>query len=539
MNDTAQQTLMWRRIEDDVIAPATLLTMSRHQFLRSYGLLCIPAVCIACAFFLRHYLVVRARRRAKLRGLLRRHVFAQQGLPAPTGDHDEVGLGQPQRDDDGEEVIPERAMVVVLGDIGHSPRMQNHALSLAKRGTMVYFVGYLDSEPQADLLYDPMIQLVPIDPPPAWFAGTESKLLFPFMAVLKVLHQIGSLWAAVRYECPRCDFAIVQMIIDWHNFGYSILAMKLGPRHPLVLIMKFFEHRFCRLAHAHFCVSKAMAETLRKDLHITQPIRVLYDRPAEIFQPMTSVDERFAFLSRQPETTQFVQKMLDRRCALLMSSTSWTPDEDFGILIEALVQYSALAAAERDDLPFLGVIITGKGPQRQQYLNKVAALSAEGRLDRVTVKSTWLSFEDYARTLACADLGISLHTSSSGVDLPMKVLDMFGAGLPVVGWDDYAAWPELVTEGVDGLGFKSATALADILVRLFSGGGNRATNDHELATLREGARVQSLRRWDEEWEKRAVPILEFVSPNCTDRQRRRKKKRGGGGGGVEQQEKEN
>lgn len=33
--------------------------------------------------------------------------------------------------------------IVVLGDIGHSPRMQYHALSIAQHGRVVDLVGYL------------------------------------------------------------------------------------------------------------------------------------------------------------------------------------------------------------------------------------------------------------------------------------------------------------------------------------------------------------------------------------------------------------
>jgi beta-1,4-mannosyltransferase len=127
------------------------------------------------------------------------------------------------------------------------------------------------------------------------------------------------------------------------------------------------------------------------------------------------------------------------RPALVVSSTSWTPDENFGILLEAAVMYDRRVAArskgsetaeiseEQHHYPNLLFIITGKGPEKEMYEEKIKRLN----LRHVAFRTMWLAAEDYPLLLGSADLGVCLHTSSSGLDLPMKVVDMFGCGLPV------------------------------------------------------------------------------------------------------------
>lgn len=186
---------------------------------------------------------------------------------------------------------------------------------------------------------------------------------------------------------------------------------------------------------------------------------------------------------------------------LIVSSTSWTPDEDFSLLLDALVRYSELATSSHPHLPELLAVITGKGPEKEYYLSRIEELESQNKLEMVTLRTAWLSTEDYASLLGAADLGVSLHMSSSGVDLPMKVVDMFGAGLPVAGWNQYEAWPELVTEGINGRGFGSAAGLEKVLVELFGGNGD------ELRKLRAGAIKEGERRWDAEWDPVAGRLL--------------------------------
>jgi beta-1,4-mannosyltransferase len=136
------------------------------------------------------------------------------------------------------------------------------------------------------------------------------------------------------------------------------------------------------------------------------------------------------------------------------------------------------------------------------YLDRIAALNKSSKLTNVSISTAWLSAEDYASLLACADLGVCLHKSSSGVDLPMKVVDMFGAGLPVAGYSNYESWEELVTEGVNGRGFVTSEDLASVLEDLFGESDGKA-----LAGLKKGAVKEGSRRWDEEWDRVAGRLL--------------------------------
>ncbi|KAH1492413.1 hypothetical protein KXX21_008531 [Aspergillus fumigatus] len=410
--------------------------------------------------------------------------------------------------------------ILVLGDIGRSPRMQYHAISIARGGGQVDIIGYNESEVHPDISSNPRISIIALPPHPS-FLQTSNKLLFLLFGPLKVAFQIVCLWWALAYRTEPAQWLLVQnppsiptlaiastasflrhskLIIDWHNFGYTILALKLGDRHPLVRFSKWYEKSFCRYATAHFCVTEAMASVLKNHFCLTAPILPLHDRPASHFQPIFDQSERKSFLESLPETTSVKDLLRAGSLRIIVSSTSWTADEDFSLLIDALCRYSNLASTSKPWLPAILAIITGKGPQKEMYLKQISKLQEAGKLSKVTIRTTWLTTDDYARLLASASLGISLHTSSSGVDLPMKVVDMFGAGLPVLGWDRFQAWPELVTEGVNGMGFGSSGELLDHLVDLFE-------NPSKLEKIRAGARKESNRRWNDEWDPIAGRLL--------------------------------
>jgi beta-1,4-mannosyltransferase len=413
--------------------------------------------------------------------------------------------------------------------------MQYHAISIAKHGGRVDVIGYQghkyhafegtsanrypESSLNPGLIDNPLITVVPLPPPPPLLRSIPFILAGP----LKVLWQIWSLFQTLGYRIKPARWLLVQnppsiptlfialvicflrnthLIIDWHNYGWTILAGTRGPSHPFVTLSRHYEAILGSWAPAaSLTVTDAMAKQLQgKPYNIRSPIFALHDRPAAIFQPISSSETRRAFLERIPETMNHAAAIMAGKTKLLVSSTSWTPDEDFNLLLSALCTYSTSTSSK--DLPPILAIITGKGPQKEMYLERIASLTESSKLNNVTISTAWLTAQDYATLLACADLGVCLHKSSSGVDLPMKVVDMFGAGLPVVGYGNYESWSELVKEGVNGRGIVTSEELAAVLEDLF---GDK--DGSQLARLKKGAVQEGMRRWDEEWDGVAGRLL--------------------------------
>ncbi|GAP89051.1 putative chitobiosyldiphosphodolichol beta-mannosyltransferase [Rosellinia necatrix] len=442
--------------------------------------------------------------------------------------------------------------VLVLGDIGRSPRMQYHALSIARHGGTVDIVGYHESSPHPDLLASPNITIRALAAPPK-ILRTPS-IPFLISGPLKVLWQVGTLFITLCYTTPASKWLLVQnppsiptlvvamvvsilrntyLMIDWHNYGWTILAGTKGATHPFVSLSRAYERALAQAAPtANVTVTHAMRRELQASpWDVQTPIVTLHDRPAAIFRPLASASERVAFLSALPATQAHAASILSGATRLVVSSTSWTPDEDFSLFLGALEIYAAATTTTTVPPPpnpptrshaDLLVVITGKGPQKAHYEARIRALEDGGRLRGVRVVTAWLSVSEYAGLLRSADLGVCLHTSSSGVDLPMKVVDMFGSGLPVVAYSAYASFGELVREGVNGRGFETADELARLLSRLLSSsssssssagsgsGSGGGSSDNELAVLRKGAVAESELRWDEEWDRVLGRVFGFT-----------------------------
>lgn len=324
---------------------------------------------------------------------------------------------------------------------------------------------------------------------------------------------------------------------------------------------KTYERILAPLADAHLTVTRAMEVWLGEHFGVHgKHVRVLYDAPHMLFRP-TTVEEQHELFQRldldsmhglqlhewlnstnnnnaddtydeqtlRNEETLFTQCILDevkssstsgngqplkrkirpreKRPALLVSSTSWTPDEDFSVLLEALKKLHALILEGDKDsklsitttFPDILVVVTGKGPQKEYFLPLLHEFNEHHQ--HIKILTLWLEASDYPKLLGCATLGVSLHTSTSGLDLPMKVLDMFGCHLPVcaIGFD---CLDELVKDGVNGRVFCDGEELSRQLFDLLKG---YPLDTKELDRYRQN--IRGMTRWRENWDECARHLI--------------------------------
>ncbi|GAA5863733.1 hypothetical protein JCM3774_001235 [Rhodotorula dairenensis] len=443
--------------------------------------------------------------------------------------------------------------LVVLGDIGRSPRMLYHADSFARHGFETRIVAHRGSAPPEGLAAKPNVHFDYLETPLPWVSRLP-RLLFLLLAPFKVILGALGLYRTLMALKPAPGYLFVQnppaiptlaivklvallrgcrVIIDWHNTGYSVLALRLGDHHWIVSLARSFEHSFGRSAFAHLCVSDAMRLQLSREIKLRGNVVTLHDRPPATFRRLAAHEahelfERlpslvslhattFSHPDADPSSTLFTDAsgyLLPSRPALLVSSTSWTADEDFSILLRALSAYERAARAPEARLPKVVVLVTGKGAGKKDFEDEVARREQIEGWEWVRVQTEWLEREDYPRLLGSADLGISLHTSTSGIDLPMKVVDMFGCNLPVVALD-FPCVGELVKDGQNGRTFRNAEELAAQLATLLAGFPNNDTT--ELDSLRNGIKTaryggpgeeESWCNWEENWDRVVLPILD-------------------------------
>lgn len=294
-------------------------------------------------------------------------------------------------------------------------------------------------------------------------------------------------------------------------------------------LAKKYEYAVAPLADGHLCVTSAMKEFLRKEITICDNIRVLYDCPPAMFRPMTGEEQHdimvklndklcaacprsWNLLADDPKDqnqTIFTQKSENTcgpridRPALVTSSTSWTEDEDFGVLLEALVALDQKIESEKSSLKVL-VVVTGKGPQKAFYEEQLSKL----KMTHVAVQTVWLEPGDYPKLLACADVGVSLHTSTSGLDLPMKVLDLFGCHVPVCA-RNFECLSELVQDDKNGRIFDTASELTEQLWSLLSPLTKQPeAQPHAYGNLAIYSKnLEGRRRWSENWMEHALPVV--------------------------------
>lgn len=376
--------------------------------------------------------------------------------------------------------------------------MQRHALSLAEHGCDVDLIGFAGTPLPSAVRSHPRVRV-------RHLAAFEHSHTLPLLllALLMLARQAELAFAlAVRLlglgrrrvilvQNPPALPAVVvalavapllgaRVIVDWHNLTSAMLRLRLEERPEsrlsrLVTALAERTEHVARLATAHFAVSSELA-----DRSGAPAVVVLRDQPPASFRTLSAEERR----------TVVTQRLgLAADVPLVICPTSWSTDEATELLLEVAAAWS--------ESPLV-LLLTGFGEQRARFESLIARLPTTG----ARVLTGWFEPDDFPFVLASADLGLCLHRSASGVDVPIKLAEMRGCGLPSAVLDYGPAVRESTVVG--SLLFSSAADLVALLHRLFA----KFPETPELDRLRRDLAAQPNARWEAEWDRTAAPVFE-------------------------------
>lgn len=391
--------------------------------------------------------------------------------------------------------------------------MQYHAVSLAASGGDVDLIGLEGAAVMPAVASAPRIHVHRL--PDRAFAGRSAGGVRRFVWS-SAARGLGQAWRFFRLlmRIPKPDVVLVQnppafptlfiawlvsrlrgarFVIDWHNLSHTIAAVKLGEHHRAVKAIARSERRWARRATAHLTVSRALAEWLQREYKVKAT--VLYDRPGEALTK-TSAEAARALWDKLATGLPTD----GHRPPIVVCPTSWTPDEDFDLLLEALERAERQLAGNGRPAPQLLVFLTGRGALRDSF----EARAARRQFTQIAWRTLWLEPEDYPVLIGMADLGLCLHQSSSGLDLPMKLADLRGAGVPVGVYDYAPVLGEVMTNGQEGVTFRDPAQLAALLAAVATA---PTSSDAPLAKSRAWLAQHPPERWAAHWDDMARPVL--------------------------------
>src|SRR5690606_23807613 len=217
--------------------------------------------------------------------------------------------------------------------------------------------------------------------------------------------------------------------------------------HPALRLLEALDRRLAARAALQFAVTPALAEHLRHR-YGGAPV-ALPDRPRPAVPDTRAPLEPAAAAACLGAGSLCAA----RRWHMAVSATRWTLDEDTDLLLEA---------ARRLPIPEgrgLLLVVTGKGPRRAEFEHRAREVRRPG----LRLATGWLPDPDYRALLRGASLGVSLHRSASGLDFPMKLVDMEAAGLPVAALDYGPVLRAGLADRPDARTFTDAEGLAELL----------------------------------------------------------------------------